>query len=191
MLKFICSREKKQHFIYLKENISRKSECCWTCSDQRTKNTGQAQRTAWATRERSREEAKHWSQLPASQSRTTNLPSLFTRHLPRFILGQRSRAVGCKPWGQEDSIALCFWHPPVWKALVGASISPAVTGVPFDTLTPWDEAVTPPHSQGGLPFWGHLLPPEHRLRGQHCFQPTAGETRVWKTWREINTSGGP
>lgn len=50
--------------------------------------------------------------------------------------------------------------------------------------TSWDKAITPPCSHGGLPFWEDPdpLPFEHHFLGQHCFQLTAGEIRVWETW---------
>lgn len=109
---------------------------------------GQGQRTAWAIKEQGGREAKHWSQAPTSQSRTINLPSQFTRHFPLFNLGQRVASPGVR----KTSLLLM---PTInAKALRGASVSPAVTGVPFDILTSWHETVTPPHSQGGVPFWG-------------------------------------
>lgn len=57
---------------------------------------GQAQRTAWAIKEQGGGEAKHWTRAHTSQSRTTNLPSQFTRHFPLFNLGQRVASPGVR-----------------------------------------------------------------------------------------------
>lgn len=137
-------------FFYLKENVSRKSKCCWASAlkTQARVKVGQAQRTTWAIKEQGGGEAKHWSQAPSSQSRTTSPPSWFTRCLPLFNLGQSFWAVCRKPWGREDRSTLCFWHPPVTpcaQSTKGCQHKPRCNRRPFwhlDILG-WSHCTTP------------------------------------------------